>query len=60
MVERMEIAEIIYEGVVTPYLKKTTRAESNRNVLNRNKREESASPNTHPTKDGCAGKRRKR
>ena len=28
--ERMEIAEIIYEGAATPSYKKTTRKESNR------------------------------
>ena len=33
----MEISESIYEGVVTPYYKNTTRAESNHTVLSRNR-----------------------
>ena len=38
MFERMEISKSIYKGVVTPYSKKTTRAESNRTGISRNKR----------------------
>ena len=38
MFERMEIAEYIYKGVVTPYYKKATWAEANRTGLSRNKR----------------------
>ena len=60
MFERMEIAEIIYEGVVTPSYKKTTWTEANCTGLNRNKRGKSTSSNTNPMKDGSAEKRRKR
>ena len=38
MFERMEIAEIIYEGVVTPSYKKNTREEASRTGFNRKKR----------------------
>ena len=60
MFERMEISEYIYKGVVTPYYKKNTWAEANRTGLSRNKREEAASLNTQPTKDGIALKHSKR
>ena len=60
MFERMEISEIIYEGVVTTSYKKTTRAESNCTGLSRNKKGDATSLNTHPVKNGSAGKRRKR
>ena len=38
----MEIAESIYEGVVTPSYKKTTRVEANRTEISRNNRGEYA------------------
>ena len=38
MFERMEIAESIYEGVVTPSYKKITQAESNRTGISRKNR----------------------
>ena len=38
-------------------IKKTTRSESNRTVLSRNKRVEAASSNTQPAKYGSSGKR---
>ena len=56
----MKFSESIYEGVVTPYYKKITWEVSNRNGLSRNKGEESASSNTHPTKYESSVKRRKR
>ena len=56
----MEIAENVYEGVVTPSYKKITRAESNRTGHSIKKIGEAASSNTHPATDGIAGKRRKR
>ena len=59
MFERMEIAESIYECVVTPSYKKTTRVEANRTRLNSNNKGESALSNTHPAKDESAGKRHK-
>ena len=40
MFERMEIAESIYEGVVSLPYKKTTWSESNRTGISRNKRGE--------------------
>ena len=58
--ERMEIAEIIYEGAATPSYKKTTRKESNRTGISRNKRGEAALSNTHTAKDGISGKHCKR
>ena len=38
MFERTEITEDIYEGAVTPFYKKTTRAEANCTRIGRNKR----------------------
>ena len=38
MFERMEIAEYIYEGIVEPSYKKTTRADENHAGNNKNKR----------------------
>ena len=60
MFERMEIAESIYECVVTPSYKKTTWAETNCTGISRNKRGEAALSKTHRTKDEIAGKRNKR
>ena len=59
MFEHMEIAESIYEGVVTPSYLKNTWIEANQTVLSRNNRGDSASSNTHPAKDESADKRRK-
>ena len=60
MFERTEIAEDIYEIVVTPSYKKITRAEANRTGISRNKRGESAPSNINPVKDDSACKRSKR
>ena len=60
MFERIKITEIIYEGVVTPSYKKTTRAEANHTGISRNKRGEASLSNTHPVKDEISGKRRKK
>ena len=60
MFERLELAESIYQGVITPSYKKTTWAESNRTGLSRNKKGESTLSNTHPANDERAGKHRKR
>ena len=59
MFEHIEIAEIVYEGVVTPSSKKTTRSEANCTGLSRKKRVEASSSNNHPTTYGCTGNRRK-
>ena len=48
MLERMEISESIYKGVVEPPYKNPTRADSNRSGHVRNKRGEAASSNTRP------------
>ena len=59
MFERMEIAESIYESVVEPSYKKTTREDTNRAVHSRNKRGESASSKTLPTTGESDGKQLK-
>ena len=56
MFERMEIAESIYGGVVTPSYKKTTWAETNCTGISRNNRGEDTSSNNHPTTDESSGK----
>ena len=48
MFECMEIAEIIYKGVVTPSYKKNTREKANSTGLSRNEIREAALSNTHP------------
>ena len=55
----MEIAESIYEGVVIPSYKKTTRSEVNHTGISSDNRGESASSNTHPTTEESTVKRRK-
>ena len=60
MFERMEIAESIYEGVVTTSNKKTNREEANHTGISRNKRGEVALSNNHPAKDESTRKRSKR
>ena len=55
----MQTAENIYE-CEEHLLIKTTHAESNLTGLNRKKKGEEASSNTHPETDGSAGKYRKR
>ena len=55
----METAESIYEGVVTPYYKKTTWAESKLTGISRNDRGENASSNNHPAKDESSRKHSK-
>ena len=47
MFECMKIAESFYEGVVESYLKKPTRADSNRAGILRKRREEAASSTTY-------------
>ena len=54
----MQTAENIYE-CEEHLLIKTTHAESNLTGLNRKKKGEEASSNTHPETDGSAGKYRK-
>ena len=56
----MEIAESIYEGVVTTSYFKNIRAESNHNGLSKKKRVEAALSNTHPATDGISVRRCKR
>ena len=56
----MDIYESIYEGLVEPSYKKTTRADSNRAVHSRLKRGDSASSNTYSEMSESSGKRRKR
>ena len=60
MFEMMEINESIYEGVVEPSYKKSTRADTNRAGHSSNKRGESASSWTRPEKGESDGKRIKR
>ena len=42
MIQRMGVAETIYEGIVESYQKKTTRADSNHDGHSRKMKEESA------------------
>ena len=57
--ERMEIAESIYEGIVEPSYKKTTRADANRVGHSRQKRGEASSSRILPKKGESADKHRK-
>ena len=59
MFERMEIAESIYESVVTPSYKNATWEEDNGTVIIRKNRGEAALSNTHTAKYGSSGKCRK-
>ena len=56
----MKIKEYIYEGVVEPYYKKTTRADANRACLRRKMRGEYASSTTYSNRNYGSVKRRKR
>ena len=60
MFQCMKIGESIYEGVVEPYHKKPTRADTNHSVNIRHKRGEAALSLTFPVKGEIARKRRKR
>ena len=60
MFEHMEIMEYIYEVVVKPSYKKSTRADANRAGNSRNMRGESASSKTHYKTSKRSGKRKQR
>ena len=47
MFERIELSEYIYERIVEPYYKKTTRLDANRAVLSREMRGDAASSTTY-------------
>ena len=59
MFDRMEMAESIYEGVVEPSYKNSTRTDSNRADHSRKIREEATSSNTYSNMSNIAYKRRK-
>ena len=55
----METEKKIYEGVVEPSYKKSTRADSTRNGHSRKNRGEAASSHTYSTMSDSSGERRK-
>ena len=59
MFERMYISESIYEGVVEPYYKQSTKADSTCAGHSRGNIGESASSNTYSAISESSGKRRK-
>ena len=59
MLEQMDTAESIYEGVAEPSYLKPTREYANRYGYIRNKRIEAALSQTHAVMEESSGKRRK-
>ena len=60
MFERIEISEYIYEGILEPYYKKTTRVDVNCAGLSRKMRGDVASSTTYSKKNESSYKHRKR
>ena len=60
MFELMEIMETIFEGVVEPYYRKTTREYANLSGRSRKNKEESASSKFYSDMGKCSEKRNQR